>query len=79
MLPLLQLSLCAAILIAQPQGPATRARAGTAGRATQERESASYYFLLGRYLEGGGKIDDAIRPFARRSSSEPGSADRGPS
>lgn len=37
--------------------------------------NASYYFLLGRYLEGGGKIDDAIVAFKKAIELEPGSAE----
>jgi hypothetical protein len=31
----------------------------------QDAPNASYYFLLGRHLEGNGKIDDAVVAFRR--------------
>jgi tetratricopeptide (TPR) repeat protein len=37
--------------------------------------NASYYFLLGRHLEGGGKIDDAIVAFKKAIELEPQSAE----
>lgn len=37
--------------------------------------NASYYFLLGRYLEGGGKIDDAVAAFKKAIALEPESAE----
>ena len=37
--------------------------------------NASYYFLLGRHLEGGGKIDDAIAAFKKAIELEPESAE----
>src|SRR3990170_3923529 len=37
--------------------------------------NASYYFLLGRHLEGGGKIDDAIAAFKKAIELEPQSAE----
>jgi tetratricopeptide (TPR) repeat protein len=40
-----------------------------------EAPNASYYFLLGRYLEGGGKIDDAVAAFRKAIELEPQSAE----
>jgi len=37
--------------------------------------NASYYFLLGRHLEGNGKIDDAVVAFKKAIELEPGSAE----
>ena len=37
--------------------------------------NASYYFLLGRHLEGNGKIDDAIAAFKKAIELEPESAE----
>jgi tetratricopeptide (TPR) repeat protein len=41
----------------------------------QDAPNASYYFLLGRHLEGNGKIDDAVVAFKKAIELEPGSAE----
>jgi tetratricopeptide (TPR) repeat protein len=43
--------------------------------AAQAPEDATYYFLLGRYLEGGGKIDQAIAALRKAIALEPKSAE----
>jgi tetratricopeptide (TPR) repeat protein len=62
------LLLLAALLLAGPAGAfpqAVQAPAATAG----------YYFLLGRHLEGQGKIDEAIAAHRKAIELEPGSAE----
>src|SRR5204862_359544 len=43
--------------------------------AAQAPEDAAYYFLLGRYLEGGGKIDEAIAALRKAIALDPKSAE----
>ena len=43
--------------------------------AAQVPEDATYYFLLGRYLEGGGKIDEAIAALKKAIALDPRSAE----
>ena len=43
--------------------------------AAQVPEDATYYFLLGRYLEGGGKIDAAVAALRKAIALEPASAE----
>ncbi len=43
--------------------------------APQIPEDATYYFLLGRYLEGNGKIDEAIAALRKAIAMEPKSAE----
>jgi tetratricopeptide (TPR) repeat protein len=45
------------------------------GPSDQGSEDASYYFLLGRYLEGGGKIDAAVAAFRKAIELDPKSAE----
>jgi tetratricopeptide (TPR) repeat protein len=47
----------------------------TQAPAARITEDATYYFLLGRYLEGGGKIDDAIAALRRAIALDPRSAE----
>jgi len=47
----------------------------TPAPAAQTPEDATYYFLLGRYLEGGGKIDEAVAAFRRAIALDPRSAE----
>ena len=42
---------------------------------TQDQGDAKYYFLLGRYLEGAGKVDDAVAALRRAIDLEPKSAE----
>ncbi len=60
---LLACALTAAIAI-QAQAP-----------AAPEQGDAKYYFLLGRYLESAGKVDDAVAALKRAIAIEPGSAE----
>jgi tetratricopeptide (TPR) repeat protein len=89
MITLIPAAICLAISIAPPtqgpatQGPATRGPAtrgpATQGPATQgprdQGLEATYYFLLGRYLEGGGKIDEAIAALRKAIALDPRSAE----
>src|SRR5437762_7725393 len=85
MITLIPVALCLAISIAPPtqgpwtQGPRTEGLRtqgpGTQGRGTEGPEEATYYFLLGRYLEGNGKIDDAIAALKKAIALEPKSAE----
>ncbi len=43
--------------------------------ATQAGADATYYFLLGRYLEGGGKIDEAVAALRQAIALEPSTAE----
>lgn len=66
-----------AIAISPIQGSAENKAStppGTEESATQE-PGATYYFLLGRYLEGSGKIDEAIEAFRKAIALEPSSAE----
>jgi tetratricopeptide (TPR) repeat protein len=56
------LALCFALATAVPHQP-------------PDAPNASYYFLLGRYLEGGGKVDEAIAAFKKAIELEPRSAE----
>ena len=58
----------------QVQGATSQARTGL-GNGAPATEDATYYFLLGRYLEGGGKIDDAIAAFRKAIALDPASAE----
>jgi tetratricopeptide (TPR) repeat protein len=60
-MPLLPFALCLSLVI---QAPAARIP-----------EDATYYFLLGRYLEGGGRIDDAVAALRKAIALDPRSAE----
>jgi tetratricopeptide (TPR) repeat protein len=60
---LLALALTAAVSI---QAPAAAAR---------DQGDAKYYFLIGRYLEGAGKVDEAVAAFKKAIELEPASAE----
>jgi tetratricopeptide (TPR) repeat protein len=60
---LLPFTLCLSLVT---QAPAT---------AVQVPEDATYYFLLGRYLEGGGKIDEAVAALKKAIALDPRSAE----
>jgi tetratricopeptide (TPR) repeat protein len=47
----------------------------TQAPAAQAPEDAAYFFLLGRYLEGSGKIDEAVAAFRKAIALEPKSAE----
>jgi tetratricopeptide (TPR) repeat protein len=47
----------------------------TQAPAAQIPEDATYYFLLGRYLEGGGKIDEAVAALRKAIALDPKSAE----
>jgi tetratricopeptide (TPR) repeat protein len=55
-------------------GPATQGPA-TKGPSDQGQENAAYYFLLGRYFEGAGKIDEAVAVLRKAIALEPTSAE----
>ena len=56
---LLSVSLCLALSIAPGTGDQAAPPQGSAAPATKDEGLSAYYFLLGRYLEGEGKIDEA--------------------
>lgn len=60
---LLPFSLCLSLAV---QAPAP---------AAQVAEDATYYFLIGRYLEGNGKIDEAVAALRKAIALEPKSAE----
>ncbi len=69
MITLIPAAFCLAISIAPPtQGPAAQ------GPRDQGPE-ATYYFLLARYLEGSGKIDDAVAALRQAMALDPRSAE----
>ncbi len=47
----------------------------TQAPSTPGPEEATYYFLLGRYLEGGGKIDEAVAALRKAIALDPASAE----
>jgi tetratricopeptide (TPR) repeat protein len=57
------------------QGRPAPARPAQAASDQGGPEDAPYYFLLGRYLEGGGKIDEAIAAFRKAIDLDPRSAE----
>jgi tetratricopeptide (TPR) repeat protein len=61
MSPLLALALTSAISIQAPAAP--------------DQGDAKYYFLMGRYLEGAGKVDEAVAAFKKAIDLEPKSAE----
>jgi tetratricopeptide (TPR) repeat protein len=77
------IALCVSLSLGATQGPTSGPAAR--GQATQARpvqgsdnkgiEDATYYFLLGRYLEGGGKIDEAVTAFRKAIELDPQSAE----
>jgi tetratricopeptide (TPR) repeat protein len=68
------LTLAAALL---PQGSVTPRAAvqPPPAKAVPGGEEASYYFLMGRHLEGTGKIDEAVAAFRKASELDPTSAE----
>src|SRR5436190_10414734 len=63
---LLPFTLCLSLAV---QAPTPSARMPPPG------EEATYYFLLGRYLEGNGKIDEAVAALRKAIEMEPKSAE----
>jgi tetratricopeptide (TPR) repeat protein len=65
MSPLLVLALTPAFAIQSPAGTAQPEASG----------DAKYYFLMGRYLEGAGKVEEAVAAFKKAIELEPKSAE----
>jgi len=63
------LALCLSLL-AVPQAPSTQGAGVTEGP-----DDAPYYFLVGRYLEGEGKVDEAVAAFRKAIALDPKSAE----
>jgi len=63
------LALCLSMLTV-PQAPATQG-----ARATEGPDDAPYYFLVGRYLEGEGKVEEAVAAFQKAIALDPKSAE----
>jgi tetratricopeptide (TPR) repeat protein len=61
---LLVLALTSAIAVQSPAPP-----------AAETQGDAKFYFLMGRYLEGAGKVDDAVAAFKKAIELEPKSAE----
>ncbi len=74
MITFIPVALCLAISMAPLQGQATRGP-GIQGPKDHGPDEATYYFLLGRYLEGGGKIDEAIAALRQAIAIDPRSAE----
>src|SRR5215471_7913072 len=68
-------SLAVSAPLSRDQGPATK----DPGPATQSQAppdgDAKYYFLLGRHLEGDGKVEEAVAAFKQAIALEPASAE----
>jgi tetratricopeptide (TPR) repeat protein len=63
------LALCLSMLAA-PQAPTAQGP-----RVTEGPDDAPYYFLVGRYLEGEGKVDEAVAAFRKAIELDPKSAE----
>src|SRR5215204_1578504 len=76
---LLSVSLCLAMSFGDQAGAPPKPAASQSAKPAQPAEDAAgmpaYYFLLGRYLEGEGKIDEAADAFKKTISLEPTSAE----
>jgi tetratricopeptide (TPR) repeat protein len=55
--------------------PALAGRQAPAGPTATAEGDAKYYFLLGRHLEGAGKVDEAVAAFKKSIALEPKSAE----
>ncbi len=89
MITFIPVALCLAISMPLPERPGTQGSGtqgsgtrgprdqgpGTKGPGTHGPDEATYYFLLGRYLEGGGKIDEAIAALRQAIALDPRSAE----
>src|SRR5579859_6625084 len=66
------LALCLSMLsgVTAPQAPPTQG-----ARAAEGPDDAPYYFLVGRYLEGEGKVDEAVAAFKKAIELDPKSAE----
>src|SRR5512132_3871976 len=62
---LLSVALCLALSLGQ----------GTQDLGPKDQGLPAYYFLLGRYLEGEGKIGEAVAAFQKASELDPASAE----
>ncbi|HET7698394.1 MAG TPA: tetratricopeptide repeat protein [Vicinamibacterales bacterium] len=67
----LSLALSAQAPVRTPPAPASAARPQAPG----ERELPTYYFLLGRFLEGEGKVDEAAAALRKAGELDPKSAE----
>ena len=52
-----------------------QATGSPAARPSQSVEDPAYYFLMGRYLEGAGKVDEAVAAFKKAIALDPKSAE----
>ena len=52
-----------------------QATGSPAARPSQPAEDPAYYFLMGRYLEGAGKVDEAVAAFKKAIALDPKSAE----
>jgi tetratricopeptide (TPR) repeat protein len=72
---LLSVSLCLALSIASGTGGQAAPAQEPAAQATKDEGLPAYYFLLGRYLEGEGKIDEAADALKKAIQLDPSSAE----
>jgi tetratricopeptide (TPR) repeat protein len=72
---LLSVSLCLALSIAPGTGAQAAPPQRPAAQATKDEGLPAYYFLLGRYLEGEGKIDEAAEALKKAIALDPSSAE----
>ena len=67
------IALCLSLSLAASQGPATQ---GLRDQGPKDQgPDATYYFLLGRYLEGAGKTDEAVAALRKAIAADPKSAE----
>ena len=72
---LLSVSLCLALSIAPGTSDQAAPPQGSAAPAPKDEGLPAYYFLLGRYLEGEGKVDEAAEALKKAIQLEPASAE----
>lgn len=78
---LLSAALCLSLSLAAPrtadetQPNQGRSDRPSTGAGQRDEGLPAYYFLLGRYLEGEGKIDEAVAAFRKAIELDPGSAE----
>jgi tetratricopeptide (TPR) repeat protein len=72
-------ALCLALPVTASQGPGTKGPRSPGTQTTRDSRvqdpDATYYFLVGRYLEGAGKVDEAVTAFRKAIELDPRSAE----
>ena len=62
-------------VVLQAQGAGVPRAGAQPSSAAPAGEQATYYFLMGRYLEGGGKVEEAVAAFKKAIELDPSSAE----